>query len=259
MDSLTGSMKDVAFATSPREFDLSYSTTLEEIMEKLNARRAAFQMPFQIKGGVPGQRISFEKEPNVDVGLWLFLKDGTHIRIQPVITEAKMSVGGMRVDKNSALRKGLKGATVGLATERGGYIDTVTETVKKILNGEEVEDVSGYGINMEFEDKSGNESRSVFRTAMLPELMNETTSEEAAGGLTTALIVADSEEDIVAACLQAWENGADLLYVPDKFAEAYEGLLAEIQGNSDREGRLRDSMERIYRMKYANRANVEGE
>ena len=35
-------MKDVAFATSPREFDLSYSTTLEEIMEKLNARRVAF-------------------------------------------------------------------------------------------------------------------------------------------------------------------------------------------------------------------------
>ena len=142
MADFAGTMKEAAFATSPREFDLSYSTTLEEIMEKLNARRAAFQMPFQIKGGVPGQRISFEKEPNVDVGLWLFLKDGTHIRIQPVITEAKMSVGGMRVDKNSALRKGLKGATVGLATERGGYIDTVTETVKKILNGEEVEDLS---------------------------------------------------------------------------------------------------------------------
>ena len=52
MDNLTGSMKDVAFATSPREFNLSYSTTLEEIMEKLNARRAAFQMPFQIKGGI---------------------------------------------------------------------------------------------------------------------------------------------------------------------------------------------------------------
>lgn len=126
-------------------------------------------------------------------------------------------------------------------------------------NGEEVENVSDYGINMEFEDKSGNESRSVFRTAMLPELMNETTSEEAAQGITTVLILAENEEDIVAACLQAWENGADLLYVPDRFAEAYEGLLAEIQGNEDREGRLRDSMERIYRMKYANRANVEGE
>ena len=126
-------------------------------------------------------------------------------------------------------------------------------------SGEEVENLSDYGINMEFEDKSGNESQSVFRTAMLPELMNGTTSEEAAQGLTTALIVAGSEEDIVAACLQAWENGADLLYVPDRFAEAYEGLLAEIQGNEDREGRLRDSMERIYRMKYANRANVEDE
>ena len=54
MNNLTGSMKDVAFATSPREFDLPYSTTLEEIMQKLNAHRAAFQMPFQIKGGVPG-------------------------------------------------------------------------------------------------------------------------------------------------------------------------------------------------------------
>ena len=124
MDSLTGSMKDVAFATSPREFDLSYSTTLEEIMEKLNARRAAFQMPFQIKGGIPGQRI----------------------------TEAKMSVGGMRVDKNSALRKGLKGATVGLATERGAYIDTVTETVKKILNGEEVEDYVAPEVPVETKD-----------------------------------------------------------------------------------------------------------
>lgn len=140
MSNFTDSMKEAAFATNPREFDLPYSTTLEEIMEKLSARAAAFQMPFKLKGGVPGQRISFEREPNLDVGLWLFLKDGTHIRIQPVISESTTTVGGMRVDKNSVLRKGVKGATVGLATERGAYIDTVTETVKKILNGETVED-----------------------------------------------------------------------------------------------------------------------
>lgn len=140
MSNFTDSMKEAAFATNPREFDLSYSTTLEEIMEKLNARAAAFQMPFKLKGGIPGQRIAFEKEPNLDVGLWLFLKDGTHIRIQPVISESTTTVGGMRVDKNSVLRKGVKGATVGLAAERGAYIDTVTETVKKILNGEEVAD-----------------------------------------------------------------------------------------------------------------------
>ena len=140
MDNLTGSMKEVAFATSPREFDLSYSTTLEEILDKLNARRTAFQMPFQIKGGVAGQRIVFEREPNLDVTLWLYLSNGTHIRVQPVISEAKASVGGVRVDKNSVLRKGVKGATIGLATDRGGYIDAVTDAVQKILNGEPVAD-----------------------------------------------------------------------------------------------------------------------
>lgn len=140
MANFVDTMKETAFATTTREFDLSYSTTLEEILEKLNARAAAFQMPFTLKGGIPGQRITFEKEPNLDVGLWIFLKDGTHIRVQPVLAESKTTVGGMRVDKNSVLRKGVKGATVGLAQQRGGYIDAVTETVKKILNGEEVED-----------------------------------------------------------------------------------------------------------------------
>ena len=130
MADFAGTMKEAAFATSPREFDLSYSTTLEEIFDKLNARRTAFQMPFQIKGGVAGQRIVFEKEPNLDVTLWLYLSNGTHIRIQPVISEAKASVGGVRVDKNSALRKGVKGATIGLATDRGGYIDAVADAVQ---------------------------------------------------------------------------------------------------------------------------------
>ena len=140
MADFAGTIKEAAFATSPREFDLSYSTTLEEILDRLNARRSAFQMPFQIKGGVAGQRIVFEREPNLDVTLWLYLSNGTHIRVQPVISEAKASVGGVRVDKNSVLRKGVKGATVGLATDRGGYIDAVTDAVRKILNGEPVAD-----------------------------------------------------------------------------------------------------------------------
>ena len=140
MADFAGTIKEAAFATGPREFDLSYSTTLEEILDRLNARRSAFQMPFQIKGGVAGQRIVFEREPNLDVTLWLYLSNGTHIRVQPVISEAKASVGGVRVDKNSVLRKGVKGATVGLATDRGGYIDAVTDAVRKILNGEPVAD-----------------------------------------------------------------------------------------------------------------------
>jgi hypothetical protein len=39
-------MKEAAFATNPREFDLSYTTTIDDVLEKLNARATAFQMPF---------------------------------------------------------------------------------------------------------------------------------------------------------------------------------------------------------------------
>lgn len=171
---------------------------------------------------------------------------------------SEYAVGGLVFTEKSV-------SPASLGEEKFGEIVSGTVTRSKyplffiLDNGEEVENVSAYGINMEFEDKSGNETQSVFRTAMLPELMNETTSEEAAQGIETALILAESEEDIVAGCLQAWENGADMLYVPEKFSEAYEGMVAEIQGNEDREGRLRDSLERIYRIKYANRANVENE
>ncbi len=132
--------KAVATATQPRDFDLPYSTTLEEVLAKLNARAAAFQMPFSIKGGIPGQRIVFEKEPNLDVALWLYVKDGSHIRIMVNLSQNTTTVNGMRVDKNSALRRGVKGVAVSLPIARGEYVDHVTETVKKILNGEAVED-----------------------------------------------------------------------------------------------------------------------
>lgn len=140
MASFADTAKAVATATSPREFDLSYATTLEEILSKLSARSAAFQMPFSIKGGIPGQRIVFEKEPNLDVTIWLYVKDGTHIRIQPSISNNSTTVNGVRVDKNSVLRRGVKDVAVSLPVARGEYIDFVTETVRKILNGEEVSD-----------------------------------------------------------------------------------------------------------------------
>lgn len=132
--------KAMATSTLPREFDISYSTTLEEVYEKLNARAAAFQMPFEIKGGIAGQRIAFVKEPDLDIAIWLYVKDGSHIKIVPNLQQSQTSVNGIRVDKNSVLRKGVKGAYVDIHVERGAYADKVTDTVKKILNGEEVED-----------------------------------------------------------------------------------------------------------------------
>lgn len=62
MANLTGNLKDSMTATFPREFDIPNPMTIQEIYDKINARAAAFQMPFSIKGGVPGERIVFAKE-----------------------------------------------------------------------------------------------------------------------------------------------------------------------------------------------------
>jgi len=98
MANLTGNLKDSMTATFPREFDIPNPMTIQEIYDKINARAAAFQMPFSIKGGVPGERIVFAKEPNLDVTIWLHVKDGTHIKITPVTTSssATISVSGRK-------------------------------------------------------------------------------------------------------------------------------------------------------------------
>lgn len=139
MASFGETAKAVATATQPREFDISYSTTLEEVYEKLSARAAAFQMPFSVKGGIGGQRIAFEREKELDVAIWVYVND-SHIRVQPNVSTNTTSVNGMRVDKKGAVRSGVKKSAVDLPLARGEYCDTVTETVRRILSGEPVED-----------------------------------------------------------------------------------------------------------------------
>ena len=137
-----GTLQDFAKSTVAREFDLGREWTQEEAFDKLNDRAAAFQMPFSIKNGIGGQRIAFEKEPNLDVALNVFV-NGNHVKVQPVVKQSTSTVGvggiNMRTDKNSVLRKGVKGVA-SMPLLQGEYIDTVTETIRKILSGEQVED-----------------------------------------------------------------------------------------------------------------------
>lgn len=167
MAGFTDTAKAAATATLPREFDISYSITLEDLYDKLNARASAFQMPFEIKGGIPGRRIAFEKEPNLDMVIWVYAKqtdEGTHIKVLSSIQEVKTTVNGMRVDKNSVLRRGAKGAFVSLPVVRGEYADLVTDTIKKILNGEEVEDYAAPAVP---EDAPGAEPKKDWLVALL--------------------------------------------------------------------------------------------
>lgn len=135
-------LSDLTKTTISREFDLSSQMTLEEIFDKLNARASAFEMPFSIKNGIGGQKIAFEKQKQLDVSLNVTV-NGTKLKIQPVITESQSAVGiggaSFRTDKNSVLKKGV-GGVMDLPYQRGEYIDKVTDTMKRILNNEPVED-----------------------------------------------------------------------------------------------------------------------
>lgn len=108
------------------------------------------------------------------------------------------------------------------------------------------EDLSAYGINMEFKDRS--DDTEVFRTTTISSLLGDVSEE----GLVTAQITGE-EETLADACMKAWEDGADLLYVPQGFRSAYEGMLEKIQGNAELEDKVRVSMENICRVKYRNR------
>lgn len=131
MANFADNMKAQATANMPREFDLGAPTTLEAVYDKLSSRAAAFQMPFELKGGVLGDRISFQKAPGLDMVVRLYLSDGTHVKLVPNVQEVKATVGGVRVDKSY-------GDIASLPLRRSQYLDAVAETVRKILNDEPV-------------------------------------------------------------------------------------------------------------------------
>ena len=113
MANLTGNLKDSMTATFPREFDIPNAMTIE--------------------------RIVFTKEPNLDVTIWLHVKNGTHIKITPVTQSSSATINGIDVGKNSVMRKGIKGVA-SRPMLQGQYIDGVTDTIKKILADEAVAD-----------------------------------------------------------------------------------------------------------------------
>lgn len=136
------SITEMGKALSARTFEIGTEMTIDELFELLNGRAAAFQMPFSRKGGIGGERISFKKEPNLDVMLAVTIK-GNVVKVMPSVAtnQTGVSMGGFSMDvgKNSVLRKGVKGV-MDRPMQQGAYIDTVTETIKKLINGEPVED-----------------------------------------------------------------------------------------------------------------------
>jgi len=55
------SLAEMAKATAPRTVELKNEITVEEAYAKLQARAAAFQMPFELKKGITGPHIAFKR------------------------------------------------------------------------------------------------------------------------------------------------------------------------------------------------------
>ena len=55
------------------------------------------------------------------------------------------------------------------------------------------------------------------------------------------------------AAVMAIEAGADMLYMPENFEEAYQGLLDAVNNGEISEERIDESLKRIYRVKYADK------
>lgn len=122
------SMADMAKATAPRMIANTGALTIEQINEKLAAKANAFQVEFALKG----EKITFKREPKLGIILNVTVKEDG-IKVSPIINEgASVSVGGIRVNGPS-MKESLE-----LPMKRGEYIDNVTATIEKILNGEEV-------------------------------------------------------------------------------------------------------------------------
>ncbi len=55
------------------------------------------------------------------------------------------------------------------------------------------------------------------------------------------------------AAIAAIKAGADIIYLPEDFKTAYEGLLSAVQAGDITEDRINESLTRIFKIKYANR------
>lgn len=131
-------LKEMAQATAPRKFRVDPDFTMDILYDVLSKRAAAFQMPFERKGGIGGDRIVFKAEPDLDVQLNVTVDEGI-VKLQPMIKENKTSINGMNVGKNSLAQRGFKGM-MDLPMRRGAYIDEVNNTIKLLINGQPVPD-----------------------------------------------------------------------------------------------------------------------
>jgi len=133
-------MQDYLKPSKPRKFTLGSEMTLEEILEKLNARAAAFPTTFAIKKGITGTHIEFEEKYRAKPCLSV---KGSEVTILKIVNanSTHVSVGGhsFRTDDASVMKNGVKGA-MDIPVKGEEYFCQIGDIAEKILTGQPVED-----------------------------------------------------------------------------------------------------------------------
>lgn len=127
--------KEMMSADNPVKFQLNREMELEEIYEKMNSRASEFKMPFKLKKGIMGKSIQFDTDKDLELSIRVTVK-GKEVTVKPIVKQNQTSVGAggfqVRVDRNSALRKGVKGV-LNMPIERQKCVKATADTIQKIL------------------------------------------------------------------------------------------------------------------------------
>ncbi len=111
-------------------------------------------------------------------------------------------------------------------------------------------DLSEVGINVEFAEHFEDETSVGFRIVTLPSLLNGAMED----GPVTAQLTGEGDA-LADACIDAWKNGADMIYLPEHFADTYPTLIARAEETPEIADHLLESLKKVYRIKC--RSSVE--
>ncbi len=103
--------------------------------------------------------------------------------------------------------------------------------------------ITEYGVNMDFGGHAETAGEKIEAKA-LPEGTGD--------GLSIA-VIDGSAQDCADSMISAWKSGCDMFYVIKDMDSAFKGFLKAVESDEELKAKVRDSLEKIYRIKYSNR------
>ena len=124
-------LKTAAYAEMPRKIQCNRTITIEELYELLQQHAEEFPVPFKLSTFL-GKRIVFAREPKLEMQIWVMVK-GNEITVRPNAQDAEFETEGFAI--SSVFLKNLESGLLGAELNRDTYINYMTDTITRIVNG----------------------------------------------------------------------------------------------------------------------------